>query len=295
MAVTIGLNLQSLRAQRALDRAGSELGRTFQRLSSGQRINSPSDDAAGLAIATQLRSDSRVASVAIRNANDGISFVSIGDTALGAIETVLTRMAELANQSANGVYSTVQRSPLESEFQALASEVERIANTASFNSISLLSSGQNVSIQVGFNSFSTAMIQLQGVQATLQSLSLANTGSSRLIYSISGATVAEGQAAARTALEAVRAALETVDVRRGLLGASETRLSYAVNNLTVARANFEAADSRIRDIDVAEETAKLVSTQILQEAATAVLAQANQQTSIALKLLGEDIPNASKK
>ncbi|RIL04458.1 MAG: flagellin FliC, partial [Proteobacteria bacterium] len=132
MAITIGSNISSLQAQRRLSVATDALGRTFERLSSGQRINRASDDAAGLAIADSLRANQRVATVAIRNANDGISSIAIADSALGQIGEVLSRLAELAEQSANGVFSTTQRSALANEFVALGSEIERIATTTTF-------------------------------------------------------------------------------------------------------------------------------------------------------------------
>src|SRR3954451_10158226 len=135
MAITIASNIASLQAQRQLSNASGQLGQTFERLSSGQRINKASDDAAGLAIADSLKANQRVASVAIRNASDGISTIAIADSALGEIGNVLSRLAELAEQSANGTYSTTQRSALNNEFSALASEIERIAVTTEFNGV----------------------------------------------------------------------------------------------------------------------------------------------------------------
>lgn len=249
------------------------------------RINSAADDAAGLALAMSLNVEKRLASVAVRNINDGISLITIEDSALESIGSILTRMAELAEQSANGAYSLTQRSPLQAEFSALASEIERIATTVQFNNIKLLSSGASVTLQVGFNSYSASQIAIPGVQGTLQSLSLAQSGQSALIYSVNGATILEAQAASRTALDAVKNAIETLDSRRGMIGATENRLNHAVRNLSAARAEFEAAESRIRDVDVAAEAAKLVSLQIRQQAGAAILAQANQQPTIALRLI----------
>jgi flagellin len=286
MAITIGNNIASLQAQRRLADATGRLSETFERLSSGQRINKASDDAAGLAIADSLKADQRIASVAIRNANDGISVVAIADGALSQISGVLTRLAELAEQSANGVFSTQQRSALQNEFTALGSEIERIATTTTFNGVNLLSGGAAITLQVGFNSGSTAQIQITNVQGTLQSLGLANSGSSVLTYSISGATIQAGQSASRAALDAVNAAIGSLSQTRGNLGAAESRLRVAINNLSVARENFAAAESRIRDVDVASEAAELTRLSILQQAGAAVLAQANQQPALALSLLG---------
>ena len=288
MSITIGNNIASLQAQRRLADATGKLSDTFERLSSGQRINKASDDAAGLAIADSLKADQRVASVAIRNANDGISVVAIADGALAQISSVLTRLGELSEQSANGVFSTQQRSALQNEFNALGSEVERIATTTTFNGVALLSGGSTITLQVGFNSGSTSQIQITNVQGTLASLGLGGTGnnSSVLSYSISGTSIDAGQSASRNALDAVRTAISSLSQTRGNLGAAESRLRVAIDNLSVARENFAAAESRIRDVDVASEAAELTRLSILQQAGAAVLAQANQQPSLALSLLG---------
>lgn len=286
MAITLGTNVASLQAQRRLSISSAKLGATFERLSSGQRINRASDDAAGLAIADALRSDQRVAGVAIRNANDGISTIAIADSALGEIAGVLTRMAELSEQSANGVFSAIQRSALSNEFIALASEVERIAFTTEFNGVKLLSGGLQVSLQVGFDSQSTSQISYSGVQGTLASLGLASTNSSALVYSLNSSTLEGGQSASRAALDAVNDAISSLATTRGQLGATDSRLQVTINNLSVARENFAAAESRIRDVDVAAESAELTRLNILQQAGAAVLAQANQQPALALSLLG---------
>jgi len=238
-----------------------------------------------LAIADTLRADQRVATVAIRNANDGISTIAIADSALGQISGVLQRMAELAEQSANGVYSTSQRSALGNEFLALASEIERIAVTTEFNGVRLLSGGSTLTLQVGFSSASTSQISFSGVQGTLAALGLATANSSALSYSINGTTIAAGQDASKSALDAVRSAIQSLASTRGTLGATESRLQVTINNLAVARENFAAAESRIRDVDVAGEAAELTRLNILQQAGAAVLAQANQQPSLALSLL----------
>ena len=288
MPITIGSNIASLQAQRRLADASDRLGRTYEKLSSGQRINRASDDAAGLAIADSLRANQRVASVAIRNANDGISTIGIADSALGQIGNVLSRLAELAEQSANGVFSTVQRSALQNEFFQLSQEIERIAVTTEFNGVKLLSGGNTVSLQVGFDATSTSQISFNGVQGTLQSLGLAATGSSSLTYSLNAGTATDlesGQSASRRALDAVNSAISSLASTRGQLGAVESRLNVAITNLTVARENFAAAESRIRDVDVASEAAELTRLSILQQAGASVLAQANQQPSLALSLL----------
>ena len=285
MPITLGSNITSLQAQRRLGTATEALSKTYERLSSGQRINRASDDAAGLAIADALKASARIASVAVRNANDGISTIAIADSALGEIGNVLSRLSELSEQSANGVFSPTQRSALQNEFTALGSEIERIAVTTEFNGVKLLSGGNELVLQVGFNSGSTSRISYQGVQGTLAALGLAATGVSNLSYSLNGITISEGQSASRLALDAVNAAISSLAATRGVLGATESRLQVAINNLSVARENFLSAESRIRDVDVASEAAELTRLGILQQAGASVLAQANQQPSLALSLL----------
>ena len=286
MAITLGSNIASLKAQRSLSIQNNKLSDVFQKLSSGQRINKASDDAAGLAIADSLKADQRIASVAIRNANDGISTVAIADSALGEIGNVLSRLAELAEQSANGVFSTTQRSALANEFQALGSEIERISVVTEFNGVKLISGNASIVLQVGFNSGSTSQISFTGVNGTLQSLGLAQTGGSALTFSINSTSVTDAQSSARNALDAVRGAIGSLASSRGTLGAAESRLNVAIANLSVARENFAAAESQIRDTDVASSAAELTRLGILQQAGAAVLAQANQQPALALSLLG---------
>lgn len=285
MSITINTNVAALNAQRRLGSSTDELRSSYEKLSSGLRIVRAKDDAAGLAIADSLKADTRIASVAIRNANDGVSLISIADGALAQVGNVLSRMAELAEQSANGVLSVTQRSALASEFSALGSEIQRIAVTTAFNGLNLLSGGGTVQLQVGFNNNTNAQISFNGVQGTLESLRLAAAGGSALIYSLNDTTTANGQAAALSALDAVKAAIGSLTQTRGTLGAAESRLAVAINSLQVSRENFTAAESQIRDVDVAEESANLTRLNILQQAGAAVLAQANQQPALALSLL----------
>ena len=286
MSITINSNLSALNAQRRLGATTKSLEKTYQQLSSGLRIVKASDDASGLAIAENLKADQAIASVAIRNANDGISLITIADGALGEIGNVLTRMAELAEQSANGVLSATQRSALDQEFSLLGSEIERIALTTSFNGLSLLSGGQQVSLQIGFDSSTNSQIGFSGIDGTLAALGLAQSGSSSMIFSINAGTPSDGQTAARLALDAVQGAISSMTANRGILGASESRLNVTISNLQVARENFKAAESQIRDVDVAFAAAELTRQNILQQAGAAVLAQANQQPALALQLLG---------
>jgi flagellin len=283
--ITINSNLASLRGQRLLTASSDQLTNVYARLSSGQRINRPSDDAAGLSIAESLKANQRVAGVAIRNAQDGISTISIADGALGQIGQVLARLAELSEQAANGTYSSQQRSAMQNEFVALGSEIERIATTTTFNGVALLSGNSQLVLQVGFDAASTSQIIVNRLEGTLAGLGLSGEGLSALTYSISGTTADVAQSAARLALEGVNNAITSLTTLRGQLGAVESRLLTAVNNLSVARENFAAAESRIRDIDVAQEAAELTRLNILQQSGAAVLAQANAQPQLALSLL----------
>jgi len=286
MSISINSNLASVRGQRLLGQSSDSLGRVFERLSSGLRINRPSDDAAGLAIAASLRLNSRIATTAMRNAQDGMSTVAVADGALQSIQSVLGRLSELATQSANGTYSAVQRSAIQSEFSVLGSEIERIAVTTKFNGVQLLSGSQVLDFQIGFDAASTSRISLdQNGGATLQALGLAGSGSSALSYSVSGNTTAEAQSAAQNALVAITNAVVSLNSLRGTLGTVESRLSSAVQNLSVTRENNMAAESRITDADIASEAAELTRLKILQQAGAAVLSQANQSPLLAVQLL----------
>lgn len=286
MAINIRTNLPALTAQRNLDASSNKLNTSYQRLSSGLRINRASDDAAGLAIAEGLKANSSTATVAIRNANDGISVITIADQAVSQIGNVLNRMAELATQSSNGVVDNTQRSALQNEFSALQSEIERIAVTTKFNGLALLNGAQDITFQVGFDGQSTSQLAYGAVDVRLQGMGLAATGSSSATYSIIGNTEVDAQSASRAALDAIQTALTSVNQKRGTLGALESRLEVTITNLQVARENFKAAESRIRDVDVATEAAELTRLNILQQAGASILAQANQTPQLALQLLG---------
>lgn len=286
MSINIRTNVPSLIAQRQLGSSSARLNTAFERLSSGLRINRAKDDAAGLAIAESLKADAAIAGVAIRNASDGISIINIADQAIEQISNVLSRLAELAEQSANGIFSNDQRSALQNEFTALTSEIERIAFTTEFNGLRLLSGSGDVTFQVGFDGSSTSRIAYTGVAATLESLGLASAGSSNVTFSIIAENEISAQSASRLALDAIQAAITSVTRNRGTLGAAESRLEVTISNLQVARENFKAAESRIRDVDAASEAAELTRLNILQQAGAAVLAQANQQPQLALQLLG---------
>jgi flagellin len=286
MSINIATNVSSIRAQRNLTSVSERIGRSYERLSSGFRINGAADDAAGLSIAETLKADARVAVVGIRNASDGISLVTLADQTINEITNVLGRLAELAQQSANGIYSNEQRSALSGEFVALSSEIERIALTIEFNGQRLLSGSEAISFQIGFDGSSLSTVTYSGVAATLQALGLAQAGSSVQVYSIIDGSGSEASAsAARLALDAVNNAIGSLSRNRATLGVAESRLTAGINNLRAARENFLATESRIRDVDVASEAAELSRVSILQQAGTAMLAQANQQPQLSLQLL----------
>jgi flagellin len=285
MSISLGINQGALRANRELAKTTRGLSESYARLSSGKRINKSGDDAAGLAVADSLLNSSRLMQVALRNANDGVLAVAVADNALSEIQNVLQRQSELAQQAANGFFTASQRSVLQSEFNDLGSEIERIATATTFNGVALLSGGAAIVLQVGIDTTSLSQLTINGIQGTLQQIGLATAGTSAMLYSLSGTTTAESQSAARNALNAIGNAISSVSQRRGTLGVMETRLQSTIDNLSVARENISAAEGRIRDVDVAEEAANLTRLTILQQVGAAVSAQANQAPRIALSLL----------
>ena len=282
-----GLNISSLRTQRQINITTGRLNQAYERLSSGLRVNSSKDDAAGLAVAMKLRSDTRVATVSARNANDGISIIGIADQAVGQINDILIRLAELAEQSANGTNTNDQRSALQNEFSMLTQEIERIAVTTEFNGVYLISSSQSLTFQVGFDGSSLSGITYSGIQATLAAIGLAPVGSSLPTYSVIGSSEIESRSAALLALEAIQGAIGSVTRSRGVLGAAENRLHTTIRQLATARESFQSAESAITDVDVALEAAEMARLNVLQQAGTAILANSNFQPQLALKLLND--------
>uniref|UniRef100_A0A831UEM3 Flagellin n=1 Tax=Geobacter metallireducens TaxID=28232 RepID=A0A831UEM3_GEOME len=276
MALTVNTNIASLNAQRNLTTTQTQLNKSLQRLSSGLRINSAADDAAGLAISEGMRSQIRSMNQAVRNANDGVSLVQTAEGALNEVSNILVRMRELATQSATGTVSSEQRAYIDNEFTQLKSEIDRIASATQFNGTSLLSnsSGQTVSFQVGAGATANDVISVTISAAGASSIGVGTA-------SVSGAT----GAAATAALTAIDSAITSVSNIRGTLGAIQNRLQSTINNLQVSVENLSAAESRIRDVDVASETAAMTRAQILTQAGTSILAQANQTPQSALSLL----------
>lgn len=264
VAITIFTNIAAQKALGQSRLTSLALDKTYERLSSGLRITKASDDAAGLSISESLRADTRIANVAIRNINDGLSFVSIAESALTEISLILARMGELSTQASNGTISATQRSPLFQEFVALGSEINRIVASTKFNDITVLSTTQSVKIQVGSDSRSDSQIILRDFQLNTDRLGL-NLSSDNYMT-----------------IDVIRNAIDEVSQMQQY---NASRLEYAKSNLQVMKENFASAESQIRDADVAEEAAKLVRLQILNQANMAILAQANQQPQMALTLL----------
>lgn len=282
-----GLNISSLRTQRQINIATGRLNQAYERLSSGLRVNHSKDDAAGLAVAMKLRSDTRVATVSARNANDGISIIGIADQAVGQINDTLIRLAELAEQAANSTSTNDQRSAIQNEFSMLMQEIERIAVTTEFNGLYLISSSQTLTFQVGFDGSSLSGIAYSGIQATLAAIGLAPVGSSLPTFSVIGASEVDSRSAALLALDAIHGAITSVTRSRGILGAAESRLHTTIRQLATARESFQTAESAITDVDVAQEAAEMARLNVLQQAGTAILANSNFQPELALKLLND--------
>ena len=277
MTQTINTNVASLNAQRNLTSSQSSLGTTLQRLSSGLRVNSAKDDAAGLAIAERMNSQVRGMNVAIRNSSDAISLSQTAEGALGKIGDSLQRMRDLAVQSANGTNTSGDRDNLQLEFRQLQDEILRVTKDTKFNNQAVLA-GTNFTFQVGANTGETIGVSATAVSATnIQSAAM--TGASAIAVSGTDAN------AAVSAIAAIDLAISEVVKQRATFGAAQTRFESVISNLQVASENQAAARGRIMDADFAAETANLSRTQILQQAGTAMLAQANSLPQNVLSLL----------
>jgi flagellin len=270
---TINTNLASLNAQRNLSSSQSSLMTSMQRLSSGLRVNSAKDDAAGLAIAERMNTQVRGMNVAIRNANDGISLAQIAEGGLGQLTGMLQRMRELAVQSANATNTTADRTSLDQEFQQLSDEVERTIGATTFNGLAIIGADAGAqAFQVGANS---------GDRVTVTTVNMATNAD---ITAVTGSGITSASAAS-TAMTQIDAALSTVNSQRALYGAVQNRFEAIISSLQVGAENTAAARSRIMDADFAAETANLSRAQILQQAGTAMVAQANQLPQQVLQLL----------
>ena len=281
MSQTINTNLASLNAQRNLNGSQSSLKMSMQRLSSGLRVNSAKDDAAGLSIAERMNSQVRGMNVAVRNANDGISLAQTAEGALGTVGDSLQRMRELSVQAANSTNSNSDRDSLNQEFKQLANEVQRVLAGTTFNGKHILGAeAQTLNFQIGANTTASDSLQVTTTDLTLEPTIVdVTTGANATIDS----TVSTDGVS--TVIAALDIALDTVNSQRALLGAAQSRFEAVITNLQVSVENQTAARSRIMDADFAAETANLSRAQILQQAGTAMVAQANQLPQQVLKLL----------
>ena len=290
--LVINHNMAAMTAARILTQNYSNLSTSVQRLSSGLRINSAADDAAGLAVREMMRTDIRVLNQGVRNANDAMSMIQTADGALSVIDEKLTRMKELAEQAATGTYTTAQRAIMDSEYQAMASEITRIANATNFNGVKLLdgslsgtgvdgTAGNQMKIHFGTGNASAEDYYYVKIgNATASALGVGNNNGIHAGYTIST------QSAAQNALAALDSAVSAKDTIRANLGALSNRLANTVTNLSIQAENLQAAESRISDVDVATEMTKFTTNQILVQAGVAMLAQANSLPQLALKLMG---------
>jgi len=271
MGLRVNTNVAALTSQRNLGAVTGRLQGNFSRLSSGLRIATAADDAAGLGISERMRAQVRSFTVASRNAQDGVSLVQTAEGALQEVSNNLNRMRELSVQASNGTLTTADRATLDTEFQALVTEIDRVASQTTFNGVNLLDgSTTSLSVQVGTDSGDTISLSLSDMTST--GLSLGSLG----VTSASNAS---------SAITSIDTAIDSVTTARGTLGAQMNRMTSAISSILNTRDNLSAAESRIRDVDVATETSDLTRNSILQQAAISVLAQANVQPQLALSLL----------
>lgn len=275
MALVINTNVAALIAQQNLTTTNDSLKLSVQRLSSGFRVNSSADDAAGLARADVLRSQSRIIQASLRNANDGVSAMEISDKAAEQITNIVTRMGELAASASQGTLDSTNRAYYSGEYDKLVSEINRIAKTTEFGGYKLLDGTKtSLTMYIGFKNTANDKLAV-----TLNCLTAGVNGLSLVAGAISTMT------AALSALAKISGALSTISDARAVFGASTNRLSAAMSNLQVTYTNYQAAESRIRDADFAFETAIYTRNQIMVQAGTSVLAQANTLPQNALSLL----------
>lgn len=277
--IGVQTNSTSLIAQRHLGNTNRALQGSIAKLTSGFRINSAADDAAGLAVSEEMKSDIRSLGQASRNANDAVSMVQTAEGAMGQIHNVLGRMRELAVQANSDGINNDQRAHINAEFQSLVSEINDIASTTRFNGTNLLDGSLDASFQVGIDATDSLSVS---VAQNFSAASLEDAGGANNLGGSDLTTTAN----AVTALGVIDNAISTVSSARASLGATQNRLEVKIDNLAVSRENLEAANSRIRDVDVASEMAEMTKNQILMQAGSSMLAQANALPQTALALLG---------
>jgi len=277
MGMTINTNVASLNAQRNAATNDSSLATSLQRLSSGLRVNSAKDDAAGLAIASRMDSQARGMNVAVRNANDGISLVQTAESGMAVIGDMFQRMRELAVQASNGTNTNNDLSALQNEYDALNTEVLRTMNAVQFNGTNLLTTTAAFTFQIGANTGQTASVGTADISITAGVSGISGTAASALV------TTAAAENSAKIA--ALDTAIQAINTSRSKVGAIQNRFSYTISYLQAASENQQAARGRIMDADFAVETANLSRAQILQQAGAAMVAQANQLPQGVLALL----------
>ncbi|MCM2322965.1 MAG: flagellin FliC [Oligoflexia bacterium] len=276
MSLRIATNIQSLAAQRALGQNREAQDRNLEKLSSGSRINRAGDDAAGLAISEKLKSQIRSMKQATRNANDGISLIQVAEGAMNEVGNILTRLRELSIQAASDTIGDNERGFVDKEVQSLKAEIDRIASTTEYNGTKLLNgTAPALDIQIGI--FNNPMedrfsFDSKGLVTSLESLNISDVGTS-------------SRESAQNNLSKLDYAINHLNSNRAELGALQNRLYSSINNMTIYRENLEGANSRIRDTDMAEETAAMTRSSILTQATVSVLGQANASPQLALKLL----------
>ena len=265
-------NITALNAHRNLYNNNSSVGKNLEKLSSGYRINRAGDDAAGLAISEKMRAQITGLDMAKKNAEDGVSLVQTAEGALTEVHSMLNRMVELATQSANGTYSSTNRSEMQKEINQLREEINRIGSATKFNGISLFSATTTITLHVGesgdtFNQLGVTFKKMGTTEIGIGSIDIStSTG-------------------ARSAISAINAAIDDISSRRSTFGALQNRLEHTINNLGVQHENLSAAESRIRDVDMAKEMMAYTKNNILVQASQAMLAQANQVPQGVLQLL----------
>ena len=275
-------NVAAMRAQSASQSASMQLQQSMERLSSGKRINSAKDDAAGLAIATKMTAQIRGLNAAARNANDGVSLAQTAEGALGQISNIVQRIRELAVQSANGTVTNTDRLGLDNESRALLDQIDTIAATTNFNGVALLDgSAATVSIQTGINATDTVGISLVDSRSATLNIGKAAAQGTAGTSEIDLANATNASAALAT----LDTALNTIAAARASLGASQNRLTVTVDNISSTVVNLTEARSRIEDVDFSGETTTLAKAQILSQASTAMISQANQSQQNVLSLL----------
>ncbi|WP_324254036.1 flagellin [Paenibacillus sp. 1001270B_150601_E10] len=288
MSMFINTNVGAINAHRNLGMNSSSMSKTMEKLSSGFRINRAADDAAGLAISEKMRFQMNGMNQAMRNAQDGISLIQTAEGALTEVHSMLQRLNTLANQSANGTYKDTDRANIQKEVDALLSEINNIADTTNFNGTNLLNASGSVSFQIGVdggtklaaNLVSMKTDDLGGVSVTNASGVTSTTGGKLTDISLSTAT------GASEAIKVIENAINSVSAQRADFGAVQNRLEHTINNLGVTAENLSASESRIRNADMAKEMTDFTRNQILVQAGTSMLAQANSMPQNVLKLLG---------